>query len=187
AITGRHAVESPAAPPPAPPSGVTRLLARGFLFTVLAVREETGPRATGFARHFRRMRHLAHLHGLAPATEAVDRSALRRVSLDRDDPGVDAILRQALRAAVDGLGTGRRPVLDELAVQAATLAAGIALAAMAVQRAGRHRIDAEALTGGIADAAHLGYADSGALAALLPSLAGGVDALRLVEGWLTAR
>jgi lysine-N-methylase len=186
-ITGRHAVESPAPPPPGRPSAVTRLLSRGFLFTVLAVREESGPSATGFARHLRRMRLLAHLHGLAPATEAVDRSALRRVSLDRDDPGVDAILCQALRAAVDGLGTGRRPVLDELAVQAATLAAGIALAAMASQGAGRDRIDAEALTGGITAAAHLGYADSGALFALLPSLAGGVDALRLVGRWLTAR
>jgi hypothetical protein len=133
------------------------------------------------------MRQLAHLHGLAPATEAVDRSALRRVSLDHDDPGVDAIVRQALRAAVDGLGTGRRPVLDELAVMAATLAAGIALAAMAAQRAGRDRIDAAALTGGITAAAHLGYADSGALAALLPTLAGGVDSLRLVGRWLTAR
>jgi hypothetical protein len=133
------------------------------------------------------MRQLAHLHGLAPATEAVDRSALRRVSLDHDDPGVDAILRQALRAAVDGLGTGRRPVLDELAVQTATLTAGIALAAMATQRAGRDRIGDDALAGGIADAAHLGYADSGALGALLPSLAGGVDALRLVGQWLTRR
>jgi hypothetical protein len=73
ALTGRHAVESPAAPPPARASGVTRLLSRGVLFTVLAVREESGPSATGFARHRRRMRQLAHLHGLAPATEAVDR------------------------------------------------------------------------------------------------------------------
>ena len=82
---------------------------------------------------------------------------------------------------MDGLGTGRRPVIDELAVQAATLAAGIALAAMAADRAGRDRIDAGSLTAGITAAAQLGHADAGALGAILPSLAGGVDALRLVS------
>ena len=130
------------------------------------------------------MRHLAHLHGLAPATGTIDRNALRRVTLDLSDPGVHRIVRHALRAAVDGLGTGRRPLIDELAVQIATLVAGIALAAMAAHRAGRDRIDAASLTAGITAAAQLEHADSGALGALLPSLAGGVDALRLLEGRL---
>ena len=55
---------------------------------------------------------------------------------------------------------------------------------MAAHRAGRDRIDAGSLTTGITAAAQLAHADSGALGALLPSLAGGVDALRLLEGWL---
>ena len=187
ALTGRHAAESADAQPPAAASAVTRLLARGFLFTVLAVREQSAAATPGIGRHLRRMRHLAHLHGLAPATETVDRAALRRVTLDMSDPDVRRIVQHALRASVDGLGTGQRPLVDELAVQVATLVAGIALAAMAAHRAGRDRIDAARLTGGITAAARLAHADSGALGALLPSLAGGVDALRLLEGWLAPR
>jgi hypothetical protein len=186
-LTGRHAAESAAAPPPASASAVTRLLSRGFLFAVLAVREQAASSAPGIGRHLRRMRHLAHLHGLAPATETVDRAVLRRVTLDLSDPDVHRIVKHALRSSVDGLGTGRRPVIDELAVQIATLVAGIALAAMAAHRAGRDRIDAGSLTTGITAAAQLAHADSGALGALLPSLAGGVDALRLLEGWLSPR
>jgi Fe-S-cluster containining protein len=185
ALTGRHAA-SAEAPSPAAPSAVTRLLARGFLFTVLAVREQEAA-SPGIGRHLRRMRHLAHLHGLAPATAAIDRGALRRVPLDAADPEVQRIMARALRASVDGVGTGRRPVIDELAVQSATLAAGIALAAMAAHRAGRERIDAGALVTGITDAAHLEHADAGGLGAILPSLAGGVDALRLVSAWLGQR
>jgi len=184
ALTGRHAAENAAPPPPATASAVTRLLSRGFLFTVLAVREQAASATPGIGRHLRRMRQLAHLHGLAPATEAVDRKALRRVTLDTSDPEVHRIVHHALRSAVDGLGTGRRPLIDELAVQTATLVAGIAMAAMAAHRAQRERIDARLLTDGITAATQLAHADSGALGALLPSLAGGVDALRLLEGWL---
>jgi len=119
ALTGTYAAESAAAPPPARASGVTRLLSRGFLFTVLAVREQAASSAPGPGRHLRRMRQLAHLHGLAPATEAVDRAALRHVTLDVSDPAVHRILRDSLRACVEGLGTGRRPVIDELAVATA--------------------------------------------------------------------
>ena len=184
ALTGRHAAEQAASPVPGRPSAVTRLLSRGFLFTVLAVREQAASSAPGLRRHLRRMRQLAHLHGLAPATDTVDRAALSRVALDAADPEVRAIAGNALRAAVDRLGTGRRPLLDELAVEAATLAAGIALAAMAAHRAGESRIGAAALTGGIPAAPQLAHPDAGALGALLPALAGGADALRLVGGWL---
>jgi hypothetical protein len=187
ALTGAHAAANAAAPVPAAASGVTRLLSRGFLFTVLAVREPSASSASSIARNLRRMRHLAHLHGLAPATETIDRNALRRATLDPSDPGVHRILLHALRSSVDGLGTGRRPLIDELALRIATLVAGIALGAMAAHRAGRDRIDAASLTTGITAAAQLEHADSGALGALLPSLAGGVDALRLLEGWLRPR
>ena len=187
ALTGRHTAENAAGPPSAAASAVTRLLARGFLFTVLAVREQSASSSPGIRRHLRRMRQLAHLHGLAPATETIDRAALRRVTLDLSDPDVYRIVQHALRSSVDGLGTGRRPLIDELAVQIATLVSGISLAAMAAHRAGRDRIDAGSLTAGITAAAQLAHADSGALGALLPSLAGGVDALRLLEGWLAPR
>jgi Fe-S-cluster containining protein len=185
-LTGRHAAENAEAPAPATASAVTRLLSRGFLFTVLAVREQAAP-SPRIGRHLGRMHLLAHLHGLAPATKAVDRAALRRVMLDLSDPEVRRILQHGVRASVDALGTGRRPMIDELAVAIATLVAGIDLAAMATHRAGRDRIDAAFLTAGITTAAQLAHADSGALGALIPSLAGGVDALRLLEGWLRPR
>jgi Fe-S-cluster containining protein len=187
ALTGRHAAETPEAPGASAPSAITRLLSRGFLFTVLAVREQSAASSSGIRRHLRRIRHLAHLHGLAPATETIDRGAARRVSVDLSDPQVHRIALNALRSTVDGLGTGRRPVMDELAIEIATLVAGIDLAAMAAHRAGRDRIDAAALTTGITSAAQLAHADSGALSVLLPSLAGGVDALRLLEERLAAR
>lgn len=183
-LTGNHAAGMASPPPPAPPSAVTRLLSRGFLFSVVAVRDQAASPSAGVGRHLRRMRQLAHLHGLAPAPAGLDRAALRVVTLDAGDAGVSRILRHALGAAVDGLGTGRRAVVDELAMQAATLAAGITLAAMAVFGEGRDRVDARALTSGITAAHQLGHADSGALATLLPTLAGGVDALRLLGSWL---
>jgi len=58
---------------------------------------------------------------------------------------------------------------------------------MAAHRAQRPRIDAATLTTGITAAAQLGHADTGALAAVLPALTGGVDALRLVAAWLRPR
>lgn len=183
-LTGAHAAAGAAPAPRGAPSAVTRLLARGFLFTVVAVRDQAASAPGGLSRHLRRLRVLAHLHGLGPATEAVDRAALRTTAVDTSDPEAGRILRHALHAIVDGLGTGQRPLVDEVGVRAATLSAGIALAATAARRAGRDRIDAARLAAGIADAAALGHADTGALAALLPTLAGGIDALRLLEARL---
>lgn len=186
ALTGRHAATAAAPVAPAPPSAVARMLARGFLFTVVAVGDQAASAVGGIARQLRRARQLAHLHGLAPATPTLDRSARRRAPLDTADPEVLRIVRHALRSTVEGLGTGRRPLVDELAVGAATLAAGLDLAAMAAVRAGLDRAGPEALTAGITAAAQLGHADAGALAAILPALAGGADALRLVAARLVA-
>jgi Fe-S-cluster containining protein len=183
-LTGRHAAVAAGEVPLARPSAVTRLLARGFLFTVVAVRDQLASEAGGPRRHLRRLRQLAHLHGLAPATETLDRAARDTVTLDGADLRVPRILAQRLRAMVDALGSGQRPLVDEIAVECATLAAGLDLAAMAARRAGAPRIDAAALTTGITAAAQLAHADTGALGSLLPALAGGPDALRLVSARL---
>ena len=177
ALTGRHAASVAAAPPARRPSAVTRLLGRGFLFAAVAVREQADPVRRGWGR---RLRHLAHLHGLAPAGADVDRGALGAAPIDVGDPEVQRLLRHALRSLVDGLGTGRRPVVDEIAVGAATIASGLALAAMQARASGLGRTGAAHLAGGLSAAAALDHADAGAIAALLPALAGGVDALRLV-------
>ena len=183
AVTGRHHATAAPAPAPAPPPAVTRLLFRGFLFATIAVRDRASAAPPSHLRH---LRHLAHLHGLAPATGTVDRGALRDVRLDLGDPEVRRLLRHAVASIAAGLGTARRPVTDEIALGAATLASACALAAMEARRRGSRRVDAPALLHGLTGAAVLGKADSGALAALLTTLAGGVDALRLVEARLRA-
>ncbi len=184
ALTGRHAAASEADPAPARASVVTRLLARGFLFTVVAVRDQLASEAGGPRRHLRRIHQLAHLHGLAPATGSLDRRARDRVTIDPADAEVRRIVADRLRANVDALGTGQRPLVDEIGVESATLAAGLELAAMTAHRAGASRIDAATVTSGITAAAQLAHADTGALGTLLPTLAGGPDALRLVAAWL---
>ena len=186
ALTGRHAAASETGPLRGRASAVTRMLSRGFLFTVVAVRDQAASASGGAGRQLRRIRQLAHLHGLAPAIGTLDRGARHTVALDMSNDEVRRIVRDRLRSIVDALGTGRRPLVDEIAVECATLAAGIELAAMAARRAGAACIDSATLTTGITAAAQLAHADSGALAALLPTLAGGVDALRLVSAWLLA-
>jgi Fe-S-cluster containining protein len=181
ALTGRHHATAAPAPAIGSPAAMT-LLFRGFLFAVIAVRDRARADPPSHARH---LRHLAHLHGLAPATDTADRRAFA-IPLDLADAEVARLVRHALLAIAEGLGTGRRPILDEIAVGAASLAAACALAAMEARRSGKARVDAEALVSGLTGAAALGHADSGALASLLTTLAGGVDALRLVEARLRA-
>jgi Fe-S-cluster containining protein len=180
ALTGRHHATSAPAPPHGMAPAVTRLLFRGFLFAAMATRDRARPDPPSFARH---LRHLAHLHGLAPATGAVDRRALE-IPLDLADPEVARLLRHAVTAIAQGVGTGRRPVLDEIAVGAATLAAACALAAMEARRDHADRVDATRLVSGLTGAGTLGHGDTGALASLLTTLAGGVDALLLAEARL---
>ena len=178
ALTGRHHATAAPAPSPGRPPATTRLLFRGFLFAAIAIRDRARPDPPSHARH---LRHLAHLHGLAPATITVDRRVMTQVPLDLADTEVPRLMRHALLSIAEGLGTGRRPVLDEIAVGAAALASACALAAMDAYGQGRDRIDGPLLVAGLTAAGTLGHGDSGALAALLSTLAGGVDALRLVE------
>jgi len=57
---------------------------------------------------------------------------------------------------------------------------------MDAKREGKDRVDARLIARGLGGAAILGHADAGALAALVTTLAGGTDALRLVEDVLRA-
>jgi Fe-S-cluster containining protein len=183
ALTGRHHATAAPLPAPATAPAVTRLLFRGFLFAVIAARDRASAAPPSRARH---LRHLAHLHGLAPATGSVDRRALHAARLDLRDRETRRLLRHALVSIADGLGTGRRAVADEIAVGAMTLASACALAAMEARREGKDGVDAPRLARGLSGAAILGHADAGALAALATTLAGGIDALRLVEDALRA-
>jgi hypothetical protein len=107
-------------------------------------------------------------------------SAPRRVPIRFEDPEVRSLAHNAIRSAIETLGTGRRPLLDELAVSFALLDAGLALAAMRAARAGEPTVSADALVKGLTEAADLAHAgEEGRLGRLLTTLSGGLQALTL--------
>jgi len=180
-LTGRFAVATEKPVPPERPSPVGRLVLRGFLLAVVAARlQAAGPRAGARLRLRSRLVRVAlHLHGLWPPTEGLDRRARERVRVDLGDPAVHALVHHFLRSTLETLPTGRRPLVDELALAFATLDAALALAASRAARAGRDTLQAQDLVAGLTEAADLGQtAVGGMLARMLQTLAGGLDALR---------
>jgi hypothetical protein len=162
---------------------VGRLLARGFLFAVLSAREQLRTPASGMriGLRARLARLLAHTHGLGPGVGDVDLRAGRLVARGFDDVAVRDLVRHYLRAAVEDLGTGRRPVVDELVIAVALLNAAFVFAAMRAGQAGRRALDAPALSEGLLETMDLAHAEpEGAYARVLVSLAGGLDALWLL-------
>jgi len=182
-LTGRYAAASDRPAPDRGPSRVGRLLGRGFLFAVLSAREQLRTPASGMriGLRARLARLLAHTHGLGPGVGDVDLRAGRHVARGLDDVAVRDLVRHYLRAAVEDLGTGRRPVVDELVIAVALLNAAFAFAAMRAGQAGRRAVDAAALSEGLLETMDLAHAEpEGAYARVLVSLAGGLDALWLL-------
>lgn len=179
-LTGRFWASADRPVAPRAPSAVARLLFRGFLFAVAAARLRLlHGRSLGVWP--RVVRVLLHLHGLWPAAEGYDLGASRRVAAGFQDPEVAALARNYLRAALGTLGTGRRPVLDELALAFAYLEAGRVLGAMKAAAAGKHRLDASSFAEGLMDAHDLAHVpEAGLLGRMLSALAGGVGALERV-------
>ena len=179
-VTGRYAAASDRPSPDRRPSGVGRVLARGFLFAVLSAREQLRTPASGMriGLRARLTRLLAHTHGLGPGVGDVDLRAGRPVTRGFDDPGARDLALHYLRATVADLGTGRRPVVDELVMAVALLNAALEFAAMRAGQAGGRVIDAAALSQGLLETMDLAHAEpEGAYARVLVSLAGGLDAL----------
>jgi Fe-S-cluster containining protein len=185
-LTGRYAAASDRAAPARRPSAVGRVLARGFLFAVLSAREQLRSPATGMRLGLRARltRLLAHTHGLGPGVGDVDLRAARRVRRGFDDPGARDLALHYLRAAVADLGTGRRPVVDELVLAVALLNAAFAFAAMRAGQGGRRVVDAAALSEGLLETMDLAHAEpERAYARVLVSLAGGLDALWMLGSY----
>ena len=87
-------------------------------------------------------------------------------------------MRHYLRSRIATLGTGRRPVVDELCLAVAILNAALSLAAMAAHAKGSPVVDEAAFVAGLSEASDLEHAQSGgALGAIVGVLAGGVEAL----------
>lgn len=166
------------------PGRVARLLARGFLFLVVAAREHLaegayfGPR---LRLRLRLARLFAHFHGIAPGTTRVSLPAARRVRIDLSDPETRAILYNALRAGIETVGTGRWPVLTEMGIQAALLNGALAAGAMRAGLAGRDRMEGQDLTEGLIDASDLTHADTaGPFGRVLAGLAPDEGPLRVL-------
>jgi len=181
-LTGRYAAASERPAPERPPSAVGRLLSRGFLFAVLAAREQvrTPDTASRMVLRARLTRLLAHTHGLGGRVGDVDLRMARGVSRALDDPAVEALVHHYLGAAVDELGTGRRPVLDELVMAVALLDAALAFAAMRAGEAGAPAIDPKTVTEGLLETLDLTQVEpEGAYGRVVLTLAGGLAALDL--------
>jgi Fe-S-cluster containining protein len=180
-LVGGHAAASEKPVPARAPSALGRLLFRGFLFTVMAGREQLEAAAAAGSRlalRFRLARLLAHVHGLGPAVGGADLGAARRARADLSDPVQRELAHNYLRATIEGLGAGRRPVLEELAVAVASLNAALALAAMRAGRAGKPGPDTDDLVDGLMEAAELLHtSERGVLGRVLASLSGGVESL----------
>jgi Fe-S-cluster containining protein len=179
-VTGRHAARSATPAPPRAASGLARLLFRGFLFAVLAGRLQQEQAGHGGSKLFLRLRLFAllfHLHGLAPARD-FDRRLVRRAAVDLDAPDTHALVRAHLRRRLRSLGTGRRPVVDELAFSIARLNAALVLASARAAQAGRAVADAQDVLVGVNEAGDLEHVPERSLyARLMTVLANGVGAL----------
>jgi hypothetical protein len=159
---------------------VGRLLQRGFLFVVAATRLQVENKSFSGWRlglRLRLLRLLAHFHGLAPSTSGIDLRAVRRVAVDVNAPEIQPIAYHYLRSSLEGLGTGRRPVLEELALSFSYLNSACDLAAMKAAEAGR-AVDAALFTEALMEAVDLTHADArGMLGGILGALAAGPEAL----------
>lgn len=179
-LTGRYAAASDRPGVTRPPSAVGRLLSRGFLFGVLAAREQLHGPTSGMrlGLRLRLARLLAHVHGVGPGVGDVDLRAGRLVSRALDGPDVRGLVEHYLQAAVEDLGAGRRPIVDELVMAVALLNAALAFAAMRAGQAGRAALDGATVADGLLETMDLAHVEAhGLYARVLVALAGGLDAL----------
>ncbi|MEO8360258.1 MAG: hypothetical protein ABI672_09535, partial [Vicinamibacteria bacterium] len=114
-LTGEFAVTKPGDPPAVAPS-VARFLFRGFFFASMVPWASRGHAFSGLRLRLRLFRLLLHVHGLGPAFHGLRFGAGRRASLDLDAEPYFSPAYHVLRAAIENLGTGRRPVVEELSL-----------------------------------------------------------------------
>jgi Fe-S-cluster containining protein len=181
-LTGRYAAKSEQPVDARAPSALGRLLFRGFLFAVVAAREQLDEARESGLRlglRWRLARLLAHAHGVGPGLGGLDRAAVRRARLDVQQRDVHPLVGNYLRSTVQTLGTGRRPVLDELAVGVSFANVAAVLARQRAARDGKTMVDAAAFSEGLMEAVDLTHADTTGAGRLLATLSGGVEALYL--------
>jgi hypothetical protein len=179
-LTGRYAAATDKPVEPRRPSALGRVLRRGFLFVVAATRLQVeNSRASGLklGLRLRLLRLLAHFHGLLPGVSGSDLRAARRVRVDVDAPELQEVAYHYLRSSIAGLGSGRKPVVDELALAFSYLNAACDLCAMKAAETGQP-VDAALFSEALMEAVDLTHADErGLLGGIVGTLAGGPEAL----------
>jgi lysine-N-methylase len=180
-LVGAHAARDTTPPRRQRPGALARLLSRGVLFAAIAAGEQAkDPRRSGLrlGLRLRLLRLLGHVHGLGPGIDGIDVRWLRRVRIDLNGPQIHAIVHNYLRSAIEALGSGPRPVLEELSLSVAVLDAAFALGAMRAGAARREHLTADDLVDGLTQAAELTHApDTGAFATVLDALSIGSEPL----------
>jgi len=114
-LTGEFALVKPADPAPAKPA-IAGFLFRGFFFASLVPWASRGTARSGLALRLRLLRLLLHVHGLAPSFDGIRFGAGRRRTLDIDSEPFFTPAYHVLRAAIENLGSGRRPLVEELSL-----------------------------------------------------------------------
>jgi hypothetical protein len=179
-LVGGYAVRNEKPPKMRRPSGLARLLFRGFLLAALSVQTGLDPLlARRRTAHRARLFQLAaHLHGLAPGTQEFDFRRAVGVRIRLEDPELRALVHRYLKSSFQTVGTGRRPIVDEVAMIVAHLNAACVFGGMHVVSAGKHTVDAESFTQGLLESSDLSHADAGGfLTSMLTRLSGGLEAL----------
>jgi Fe-S-cluster containining protein len=182
-VMSQHVLSSEKSVPARPASRLARLLFRGFLLTALSVQLHLDA-ALSKRRSTLRLRLLrlgAHVHGVGPGAGGFDLALARKIPLDINDPAIREIAMHYLRSSFGTIGTGRRAIVDEIAVIVAHLNTACVLARMHAARHQKAVVDADSFTEGLLDSADLAQADDGGrLSGFLTTFAGGMEGLYLL-------
>jgi Fe-S-cluster containining protein len=177
-LTVPHAAARPDAPPPHNGGAIARMLQYGFLYAVVAIRENIEhPSQSRTRLRLRRLQLLAHFHRLSPALDRVNVKALsrRRVDINADD--VRPIAFHYLRSTIETLGASGRPIIDELSMAVSYLNAACALAAMHADADGT-TVDRDIFIRALTEASDVAHAQHPILDSILKHFSSGTDAMR---------
>jgi Fe-S-cluster containining protein len=114
-LTGEHAVASPSDPPAVRPR-LAAFLFRGFFFASLVPWASRGRTLSGFGLRLRLLRLLFHAHGIGPSFGGMRFGRGLRTVLDIDAEPFFSPAYHVLRSGIESLGSGRRPVVEELSL-----------------------------------------------------------------------
>ena len=180
-LTVPHAAAKPEPPPAREAGAIARMLQYGFLYAVAATRDRIAdPGQSRNRLRWRRLRLLAHFHGLAPALDRVNVDALRHRRVDINDAAIRPIATHYLGSAIETLGAAGRPIVGELALAASYLNAACALAAMNADAAGRD-VDRNIFIDALTEASDVSHAHNRWLEAILAHFGSSTDALFSVD------